>query len=110
MPPLLPSSPQRLLPTVCDVDGRLHLVAREDPDLDARPLQRLDALRHPLLQLVLDGRAAEQNEVALNQLSDLAGEGDGGWGFRGERGTRVEMREGGRGNGQSKGDNSNSNR
>ena len=44
------------------------LVPGEDPDADARIGQALDALGHPLLQLVLNGCAAQQYEVPLNQL------------------------------------------
>ena len=54
-----------------DVDGRLLPVARQDPHLDAGLLQRVDRVRHALLQLVLDGRRAEQKQVALDDLGRL---------------------------------------
>jgi len=41
-----------------DVDGRLHLVARQHPQLNARRCQLFDALRHALLQLILNGSAS----------------------------------------------------
>ena len=51
---------------VRDVDGRVLLVAREHPDLDARQAQRLECIGHVLLQLVLDGRGANELQLVLN--------------------------------------------
>ena len=45
------------------------LVACEDPDADARGRQTLDALRDAVLQLVLDGGAAQQLQPPLDLLS-----------------------------------------
>ncbi|GIX64755.1 uncharacterized protein BcabD6B2_41900 [Babesia caballi] len=50
-----------------DVDGRLQVVAREHPHLDAGGAQQLDRLAHAVLQLVLDARDALQLEVPLDQ-------------------------------------------
>lgn len=48
-----------------------HLfVSREHPDSDASIGQALDGLRHAGLQLVLDGSAAQQQQVALYQVPD----------------------------------------
>lgn len=40
-----------------DVDGSLHFVACQHPQLNVGSRQQLDALRHTLLQFVLDGCA-----------------------------------------------------
>ena len=49
--------------------GALHLlVAGEDPDADAGGRQALNALGHPLLQLVLDRGAAQQLQPLLDFL------------------------------------------
>mmetsp|Transcript_3974 Transcript_3974/g.11312 ORF Transcript_3974/g.11312 Transcript_3974/m.11312 type:complete len:311 (+) Transcript_3974:1725-2657(+) len=53
-----------------DVDRRLHLVARQHPQPDARLGQHCNALRDALLQLVLNRGAAEQDEVTLHHLAD----------------------------------------
>ena len=47
------------------------LVASEDPDGDACQGKLLDGLRHAQLQLVLDGRAAQEHQVALDALRHL---------------------------------------
>eukprot|EP00968_Pinguiococcus_pyrenoidosus_P002450 scaffold139_cov246-Pinguiococcus_pyrenoidosus.AAC.6 len=54
-----------------DVLGRLALVSREDPQLDPRGRQRRDGLRHLVLQPVLDGRGAGQEDVLLDVQSGV---------------------------------------
>ena len=50
---------------------KLHLfVSCEHPDSDASIGQALDGLRHACLQLVLNGRAAQQQQVPLYQVPD----------------------------------------
>ena len=44
------------------------LVSCEDPDPDASIGQALDGLRHSILQLVLNGSAAQQDEVPLYEV------------------------------------------
>lgn len=63
-----PDERPKLLPSLLflketDIDGGLELVSSEDPDVDAGLLETRDRRRHLLLELVLDGRRAEQNEV-----------------------------------------------
>mmetsp|Transcript_6711 Transcript_6711/g.12334 ORF Transcript_6711/g.12334 Transcript_6711/m.12334 type:complete len:719 (-) Transcript_6711:441-2597(-) len=52
-----------------DVDGRRHVVAGQHPDFDLSVQQVLDRLGHAVLQLVLDGRRAD--EVHLRVAFDL---------------------------------------
>mmetsp|Transcript_16698 Transcript_16698/g.41752 ORF Transcript_16698/g.41752 Transcript_16698/m.41752 type:complete len:678 (+) Transcript_16698:123-2156(+) len=52
-----------------DGDGGLHLVARQHPQPDAASRQLLDARGHAILQLVLDGRAAQQLQALLHLLA-----------------------------------------
>ncbi|KAJ2864202.1 hypothetical protein GGH94_003066 [Coemansia aciculifera] len=54
---------------VPDVDGRLRLVAREHPQLDAGQRQLRDRLGHAVLQLVLDGSPANQLQLALDAVA-----------------------------------------
>mmetsp|Transcript_30175 Transcript_30175/g.57950 ORF Transcript_30175/g.57950 Transcript_30175/m.57950 type:complete len:865 (-) Transcript_30175:203-2797(-) len=54
-----------------DVDGRLHLVPRQHPHVDAAGLQLLNRFRDAVLQLVLDGGGAQQLQVLLNELGHL---------------------------------------
>ncbi len=46
------------------------LVPSEDPDSDASVSQALNGLWHSRLQLVLDGSAAQQQQLALYQVSN----------------------------------------
>ena len=52
---------------VADVDGRLHLVPRQDPELDLRLGELGDRRRHAVLELVLDGRRADDRQVLLDE-------------------------------------------
>ena len=56
---------------VANVDGRLLLVTSEDPDFDAAGCQVGDAPRHALLQLVFDGRGANDLQVHLHLFGHL---------------------------------------
>ena len=50
---------------VADVDGCLHLVAGENPELHASLAQVRDSGRHIVLQLILDGSYADHLQVHL---------------------------------------------
>lgn len=50
---------------VANVDGRLHLVPREHPELDAGLAKVGDRRGNVVLELVLDRRGADNIEVAL---------------------------------------------
>ena len=56
---------------VGDLDGRLLLVAGQHPDLDAGLAQLLDRLRHAVLQLVLDARGADEQQLLLDLVDQL---------------------------------------
>ena len=51
-----------------DVNRRVLLVAGEHPHRDASAHHLLDRARHPVLELVLDGRGANEEEVLLDDL------------------------------------------
>lgn len=53
-----------------DVNGRLLFVPRQDPYLDVGLHQGLDGLRHLVLQLVLNGRGAQQLQVLRPDVSE----------------------------------------
>jgi len=53
------------------VRRRTLLVAGQHPDLDARQQQVGDGVGHAVLQLVLDGRGAQQRQVLLDFLEHL---------------------------------------
>ena len=56
---------------VPDVDGRLDLVAREDPELNAGALDVEDSAAYVDLELVLDRCRANQIELDFELLGDL---------------------------------------
>ena len=51
-----------------DVDGRLDLVARQDPELDAGVGEQRDRVGDAVLQPVLDGGPAQERELALDRV------------------------------------------
>mmetsp|Transcript_150522 Transcript_150522/g.483914 ORF Transcript_150522/g.483914 Transcript_150522/m.483914 type:complete len:341 (+) Transcript_150522:2020-3042(+) len=59
------------LGTEADVPGGLKLVAGQDPQFDARNTELLNGVRHLVLELILDGRDADDVEVHLDLLSNL---------------------------------------
>ena len=46
-------------------------VTSEDPDLDTGHLQSVNGVGNAILELVLDGGRAEEEEVALDELGSL---------------------------------------
>ncbi|KAA6423404.1 MAG: hypothetical protein FRX49_06465 [Trebouxia sp. A1-2] len=58
----------QLLPNLAVGQRKAHLlVSCEDPDSDASVSQAFNGLRHSRLQLVLNGSAAQQQQLALYQ-------------------------------------------
>mmetsp|Transcript_24137 Transcript_24137/g.72500 ORF Transcript_24137/g.72500 Transcript_24137/m.72500 type:complete len:340 (+) Transcript_24137:1102-2121(+) len=56
---------------LCDVDGRLGLVARQDPQPDPRLLDGADRLRYAILQAVLHRGDADELEALLDARRHL---------------------------------------
>ena len=54
-----------------DVNGGLHGVTSEHPEFDAGLADRGDRLRHPVLQLVFDGRRAQEGQVSFDFCNDV---------------------------------------
>ena len=55
---------------ISNCNGSLELVTSGDPDINACPLQVGNRLGHAVLQTVLDGRRAKQDEVALKLIGE----------------------------------------
>mmetsp|Transcript_1248 Transcript_1248/g.3760 ORF Transcript_1248/g.3760 Transcript_1248/m.3760 type:complete len:684 (-) Transcript_1248:1219-3270(-) len=63
------------LARLADLDGGLALVASEHPELDAGLGERRDRLGHADLELVLDGRGADDGELSLGGVRGAGEEG-----------------------------------